>query len=83
MKRVWPLFSGIPADLEGEVTYANEEDLIAKSLAANIHGAIEGVDIESLLGLMQSAVDFKNRWASLQSQLQRPANRGDARCIQR
>jgi len=53
------LFSGIPADLEGEMTYTNEEDLIAKSLAANIHGAIEGVDMESLLGLMQSAVDFK------------------------
>lgn len=53
------LFSGIPADLKGEVTYANEEDLIAKSLAANIHGAIERIDMESLLGLMQSAVDFK------------------------
>jgi len=52
------LFAGIPSDLEGEVSYADEEDLIAKSLAANIYATIEGGDMECLLGLLQSAVDF-------------------------
>ncbi|WP_300672773.1 type VI secretion system tube protein TssD [Desulfoluna sp.] len=53
------LFAGISSDLAGYISYEDEGDLIAKSLAANIQAAIQGGDMESLLSLMQSAVDFK------------------------
>lgn len=52
------LFTGVPSDLEGEITYADEGDLMAKSHAANMHAAIKGADMESLMCLLQSAVDF-------------------------
>ena len=41
-----------------EITYADEDDLIARTFAANIKAAIEKGDEDLILLYLQSAVDF-------------------------
>lgn len=52
------LFENMPSDTAGTVTYENEEDLFAKSMAADLHAAIKGKHSNIMMRLLQSMADF-------------------------
>lgn len=51
-------FTGVPADLEGCVTYDDEEELLGRHYAADIRAAAQTPDLDRMLLYLQSAVDF-------------------------
>lgn len=51
-------FTSVPADLEGKVTYDDEDDLIARHYAADIRAAAQTPGLDRMLLYLQSAVDF-------------------------
>lgn len=51
-------FTNVPEEAAGEITYADEDDLIARSFAANIKAAIDEGSEPLILQYLQAAVDF-------------------------
>lgn len=52
------VFKDTPLDMEGTITFEEEEGMIAKSFAANIFAAIESNNTDVIVQLLQSAVDY-------------------------
>lgn len=52
-------FTRVPIGLDGKVTYEDEDDLIARSFAANMNASLSKENHALMIQLLQSAVDFE------------------------